>query len=201
MKDYTNFLIDLLTSCNPCVDVISILELIVSNVSTLDSHRIHLVLSLLPSNDGFRYEAFKILDERINALTVDDLICILQCFEKDEYKYEIIIKLIKKCLPALEYQGVLLQIENETLRIDVLNIIDTFGTIGNSSALASILESLKNFDSKERLDLLEQSIAGTGVKLEDSENYCEHVKELLGDDFENGCQILGINPDIYVEFM
>jgi len=51
------------------------------------------------------------------------------------------------------------------------------------------------------LEVLEKSIAGTGIKLNDSERYCENIKEVFGDKYEEGCQILGINPDIYQQFI
>ena len=193
MFKYTDFLIDLLVNSNEYDISIDLISLVVSNAPSIDSHKVHLILSFLDYNDCLRYEAFKILDERINALTVEDLLNILQCFEKDEYKYEIIIKLIKKCLPANDYTYIILTIANDTLQIDIKNIIEKSVT---NVQVDNIIDSLKNFHEDERLDLLEKSIAGTGLNLDGSEKHCQELLEVFGENYLEGCDILGIDPDI-----
>lgn len=201
--DYTILIIELLSlypknNNKNNEDTAGILELIIADTTQLDSHHIHLILSLLDYDDGYRYEIFNIINEKINALTIDDLVNIIKCFQKEEYKYEIIVKLIKKCLPSNDYTEVMLQFENETLWIDINNIIKN---VSGELVLDELLSSLKSFNCNERLELLEKSISGTGIKLNNSEQYCEHIKEIFDCKYEDGCQILGINPDVYKEWM
>lgn len=198
MLKYTDFLIDLLANSDTYEISMDLISLVTSNVESVDSHKVHLVLSFLESNDGLRYEAFKILEERINALTVDDLVNILKCFEKDEYKYEVVIKLIRKCLPANDYMDIVLTINNDTLQIDIKNIIEK--SVKNYEVV-HLINSLKNFGEDERLDLLESSVAGTGLNLEGSEDYCRELLEVFGEKYLEGCDILGINPDISKELL
>lgn len=193
IKEQTNFLVDVLVESMKYNDINTI-ELIVSNIDELDSHKIYLILSLLEYNNMHRYEIFKILNEKINALTMKDLADILLCFNRDEYKYEIFVRLINKCLPSSDYSLILSIFQSESLKIDINKIIKK---VKDEFKLGKVLSELNSFDPSERIELLQESIAGTEIELKNADLYCKILKDILGDQYEDGCLILGIDPEKY----
>lgn len=198
MLQQTDFLIEILANINSHENELDIITLIICNIIYIDSHKISLALSLLELKDSIRYEAFNALNDKIDALTVEDLSNILKCFDKDEYKYEIITKTIKKCLPFSDHTEIIFSFGNETLQIDVSQMIEK--SI-KELHVNELISSLKVFPEDERLNLLEKSIAGTGIRLDDSENHCEELRDVFGNEYSQSCDILGINPDIYKNWL
>lgn len=184
---------------------------------------------LLDNNDNIKYQLIVLYIKDINEVSLGLLIELISYFKDDVLKYkvfQICYNKLEYSYTLLELKALLINFNSQELRYKLLCkllnnsflfednkiITDLFTARFWSKAIAVIddykkkinyLEIIKLIESCDnKLELLENAVKYSGLKLFDPSEHCEKLREMFHwKDYITACEILGINPDVYELFI
>jgi hypothetical protein len=207
-------LIQLISSSEP-QHIENLIKLKLNEVLNLTAETLYIILSL--SFNESRLRIFNLLHMKLDELYIKELIDILQCFNEDKYKYYIFYKLVKKCIFDDHSHSVKQYFQdasgNKAKRI-LENLQDKRGNTIMKNVIVTHIESpsrdkvelselLHNFKGKSEHELtkeLEKSIVS--LNLDGVNKYCDDLRDMLStENYIKSCEILGINPEVFMKYL
>jgi len=194
-----------------------IIKFLCQDLVALNPEEVYIILCLVKPVDNDRLDILNCVIPKLKIIRMNDLTLILKCFLLNKYKYHIFTKLIKKCfLTKTDEIYVHFSPRSEQR---VARIIEN---LKHTKSVESILVNFRDnrVDSNSAVELLEESIAS--INLQSADSYCEELRKYFNDnnDFEpkgsksdrtlksdpvneyiKSCEILGIDPDVYLRYI
>lgn len=186
------FLFELLDNSNDIST--QLFNSIVQDIEKIDPIGAYLFLSLIQRNTKDKYNLWTIIFSKIKYLTISDLSLILHCIPNEKLRYHLVKNCFSRCIINFSPDQILKHFYTPSVISKIKYII--FLT-KRRMFLDEILLRLTEFPKDRRLDLLEGSIVNSGVTLDNLEQKVDILQDIFTDEYQNSCEILGINPQVY----
>lgn len=191
MLNSTLFLIELLVSG---LSDYNVLKFVIETIDNIEPQGIYIILSLM--NNPTEFRVINTLIKKIKTLPLSDLSLILHCFPDEKNRYYIFVRCIKLCTINTTDDEIVKHFTNPKIISKIKHILRS---IKKLVSLNDIVWNLGASQKEDRLNLLETSIKNNNIRLSQAEQYCEVLKDIFDEQYNESCEILGINPEIYTQ--
>lgn len=159
-------------------------------------------LLIYVNNNNINYKIITSLKNYLPHLTIDQLISIINLFSDEKYKYKICTKLGSHTDYLFnDNTKLLISFDDTKFKNEVIKFSNILKRDITYKDIIKIISDYPS-DSSSKLDLLERSIKFSGVKLGDTNEYCQQLRDIFDhEDYIKACEILGINPDVFELFI